>query len=98
METRSTRREVLLNISSGVALMAGMPVYSSQDPAAGSGTPQPAALIDYPKPPFPMQQQGWPGLTSKMSPRPDHGEHSYRGSGRLAGRRALVTGGDSGIG
>jgi NAD(P)-dependent dehydrogenase (short-subunit alcohol dehydrogenase family) len=77
--------------------MAGMPVYSHE--ASAKGTPaQPAALIDYPKPPFPMQQQGWPGLTSRMSPRPDHGEHSYRGSGRLAGRRALVTGGDSGIG
>jgi NAD(P)-dependent dehydrogenase (short-subunit alcohol dehydrogenase family) len=53
---------------------------------------------DYPKPPFPQQQQPWPGLTSQMSPRPDHGESSYRGSGRLAGRRALITGGDSGMG
>ena len=52
----------------------------------------------YPKPPFPKQQQPWPGLCSKMDPRPDHGETSYRGSGRLMGRKALVTGGDSGIG
>jgi hypothetical protein len=52
----------------------------------------------YPKPPFPKQQQPWPGLTSKMDPRPDHGEASYKGSGRLAGRKALLTGGDSGIG
>ena len=52
----------------------------------------------YPKPPFPPQQQEWPGLTSKMTPRPDHGEATYRGSGRLLGRKALVTGGDSGIG
>src|SRR6188474_2938440 len=52
----------------------------------------------YPKPPFKEQSQPWPGLASKMDPRPDHGEKSYRGSGRLAGRKALVTGGDSGIG
>jgi NAD(P)-dependent dehydrogenase (short-subunit alcohol dehydrogenase family) len=77
--------------------MAGMPL-SSQSSSAGSPPPQPAPLIDYPKPPFPTQQQGWPGLTSKMNPRPDHGENSYRGTGRLAGRRALLTGGDSGIG
>src|SRR4051794_39196548 len=52
----------------------------------------------YPKPPFKGQSQPWPGLASKMEPRPDHGEKSYRGSGRLAGRKALVTGGDSGMG
>lgn len=52
----------------------------------------------YPRPPFPEQPQPEPGLAAKMEPRPDHGETSYRGSGRLAGRRALVTGGDSGIG
>ena len=53
---------------------------------------------EYPKPPFPRQQQPWPGLAGKMEPRPDHGETSYQGSGRLEGRKALVTGGDSGIG
>ena len=52
----------------------------------------------YPKPPFKEQQQPWPGLASKMDPRPDHGEKSYKGSGRLAGRKALITGGDSGMG
>lgn len=52
----------------------------------------------YPRPPFPHQEQPWPGLASRMDPRPDHGETSYRGSGRLQGRRALITGGDSGIG
>jgi NAD(P)-dependent dehydrogenase (short-subunit alcohol dehydrogenase family) len=59
-------------------------------------------LIDprdiYPKPPFPEQSQPWPGLASRMSPRPDHGETSYRGRDRLLGRKALITGGDSGIG
>jgi len=52
----------------------------------------------YPQPPFPRQQQPWPGLASQMIPRPDHGEDSYQGSGRLAGRKALITGGDSGMG
>ncbi len=47
---------------------------------------------------FPPQQQDPPGWTGQMTPRPDHGEESYRGSGRLIGRRALITGGDSGIG
>lgn len=48
---------------------------------------------------FPAQEQTrQPGKTDEMSPKPDHGEDSYRGSGRLAGRRALITGGDSGIG
>ena len=48
----------------------------------------------YPKPPFKPQSQPWPGLTGKMEPRPDHGEESYRGSNRLLGRKALITGGD----
>ena len=52
----------------------------------------------YPKPPFRRQPQEWPGLAGLMDPRPDHGETSYQGSGRLLGRKALVTGGDSGIG
>jgi hypothetical protein len=50
------------------------------------------------KPPYPQQRQSPPGRTDAMQPRPDHGEDSYRGSGRLAGRRAIITGGDSGIG
>jgi len=52
----------------------------------------------YPAPPFKRQSQPWPGLASKMDPPPDHGETSYRGSARLAGRKALITGGDSGMG
>ncbi|MFC9917520.1 SDR family oxidoreductase [Agromyces binzhouensis] len=48
--------------------------------------------------PFPQQEQLPPGMTPRMTPQPDHGEYSYRGSGRLSGRRALITGGDSGIG
>jgi NAD(P)-dependent dehydrogenase (short-subunit alcohol dehydrogenase family) len=52
----------------------------------------------HPKPPFKKQQQPWPALAGQMTPRPDHGETTYKGSGRLAGRKALVTGGDSGMG
>jgi NAD(P)-dependent dehydrogenase (short-subunit alcohol dehydrogenase family) len=55
-------------------------------------------VTKFPKPPFPEQFQPWPGLASKMDPIPDHGETSYKGSGRLAGRKALITGGDSGMG
>lgn len=51
-----------------------------------------------PKPPFDTSMQPEPGLAKDMTPRPDHGEESYKGSGRLKGRKALVTGGDSGIG
>jgi NAD(P)-dependent dehydrogenase (short-subunit alcohol dehydrogenase family) len=52
----------------------------------------------YQKPPYPEQQQQPPGLTGKMDPVPDHGEKTYKGSGRLTGKRAVITGGDSGIG
>ena len=55
-------------------------------------------LEQEPKPPFPEQQQPPPGLESEMQPRPDYGEQSYRGSGRLQGKAAIITGGDSGIG
>ena len=61
--------------------------YAMQDP-----------LTQYPQPKFDKQPQSAPGRTKDMDPRPDHGEESYRGFGRLAGRRALITGGDSGIG
>ena len=66
---------------------SGVRQSSKQDPTA-----------QYPQPPFPPQRQEPPGLVSKMVPQPDHGETSYRGSGRLADRKALITGGDSGIG
>lgn len=51
-----------------------------------------------PQPPFAEQSQKAPGITDRMDPTPDHGEDSYRGSGRLKGKRAIITGGDSGIG
>lgn len=55
-------------------------------------------MESFPKPPFPDQPQPMPGRTAAMDPKPDHGETSYRGCGRLEGKKAIVTGGDSGIG
>jgi NAD(P)-dependent dehydrogenase (short-subunit alcohol dehydrogenase family) len=52
----------------------------------------------FPTPPFPRQPQSFPGMTEKMDPRPDHGEATYKGAGKLVGKRAVITGGDSGIG
>src|ERR671934_922090 len=51
-----------------------------------------------PKPPYPKQSQAHPGHEAQMQPRPDFGEQSYRGAQRLVGKKAIVTGGDSGIG
>lgn len=55
-------------------------------------------LTQYPQPEFPDQPQSSPGIDQDMIPKPDHGEKTYQGFGRLLGRKALVTGGDSGIG
>lgn len=55
-------------------------------------------MTDYPTPPFETPRQTMPGTTNAMSPLPDHGEETYRGSGRLTGKKAVITGGDSGIG
>lgn len=55
-------------------------------------------MTDRPKHPQQAQQQNWPGSFQQMQPKPDHGEQSYQGSGRLKGKTAIITGGDSGIG
>jgi NAD(P)-dependent dehydrogenase (short-subunit alcohol dehydrogenase family) len=55
-------------------------------------------MPDYPKPPFASQKQPMPGTTGAVQPRPDHGEKTYKGCGRLKGLKAIITGGDSGIG
>lgn len=100
---RHSRRKFVGGLATGLTAAFAGGVLSeakeSIDPAAvPSQTIKQNPLEQYPKPPFPVQRQEWPGLASKMTPRPDHGEKSYKGSGRLAGRKALVTGGDSGIG
>jgi NAD(P)-dependent dehydrogenase (short-subunit alcohol dehydrogenase family) len=98
------RRQVMGGILAGLATATvSYAASADQTPTkTGEGVRPPAErhnpVTKYPKPPFQSQSQPWPGLASKMSPRPDHGETSYRGSGRLRGRAALVTGGDSGIG
>ena len=68
----------------------------TRDPSNSPPLQDPRNL--YPAPPFARQEQAAPGLACRMQPPPDHGERSYKGSGRLRGRRALITGGDSGIG
>lgn len=96
------RREVLGGIGTGLAFMAASPVFGNAPHAGAKHADGGPALDDplskYPKPPFSPQSQPWPGLCGKMDPIPDHGEKSYRGSGRLKGRKALITGGDSGMG
>jgi NAD(P)-dependent dehydrogenase (short-subunit alcohol dehydrogenase family) len=62
----------------------------------GSMSPEPKR--EETRPPFPEQRQPMPGMTDDMRPRPDHGEESYKGSGRLAGKATIITGADSGIG
>ncbi len=97
MDDQGTTRRTVLGGAAAVGLTIG-----AQGAAAQDGAPATATLRDprtaYTKTPFPEQRQPWPALQGKMTPRPDSGETSYRGSGRLAGRKALVTGGDSGIG
>ncbi len=86
---------------------AGVGIAAAAGPATAQGTQAPPPtgpekIADprglYPKPPFQKQSQPWPGLARDMKPPPDHGETSYKGSGRLLGRKALITGGDSGMG
>src|SRR5437868_944131 len=55
-------------------------------------------MLDYPRPPFAEQKQPVPGITDAMTPVPDHGEKSYKGNNRLNGKKAVITGADSGIG
>jgi len=95
----TTRRQAMTVATIGAAAAAvtgNAAVAQAPSGAARGGKQDPRGK--HPKPPFKTQSQPWPGLASRMEPRPDHGETSYVGSGRLAGRKALVTGGDSGMG
>jgi NAD(P)-dependent dehydrogenase (short-subunit alcohol dehydrogenase family) len=92
------RRELVGAIGVSMATAAlGVRQAAASEPAS-TAAPFVDPTTKYPQPPFPEQHQLWPGLASKMQPRPDHGETSYKGSGRLKGRKALITGGDSGMG
>src|SRR6201995_4682420 len=98
---KMTRRQVVAGLGTTMAALAVSQVLAKttmEQPIADG-----AAKISDPtklhsKPPFKSQPQPWPGLQSKMDPVPDCGETSYKGSGRLTGRKALITGGDSGMG
>ncbi|WP_256004996.1 SDR family oxidoreductase [Pedobacter deserti] len=99
-ENKMSRRQAIGGLGLGIVAAASSPVLGS---AASLGAYSLAPAIEdplskYPRPPFKEQKQAWPGLASQMDPRPDHGETSYKGSGRLTGRKALITGGDSGMG
>jgi NAD(P)-dependent dehydrogenase (short-subunit alcohol dehydrogenase family) len=98
-ENHFSRRQIVGGLGAGMAA-AAIPAFGQDQKAQNSSTAQPLQdpTTKYPKPPFKSQSQPWPGLASKMEPRPDHGENSYKGSGRLMGRKALITGGDSGMG
>jgi NAD(P)-dependent dehydrogenase (short-subunit alcohol dehydrogenase family) len=91
---------MMSGLGSGVAAAVAPAFGQSTNGSAGSNTSKPVEdpKTKYPKPPYNAKQQPWPGLASKMEPPPDHGETSYKGSGRLTGRKALITGGDSGMG
>jgi NAD(P)-dependent dehydrogenase (short-subunit alcohol dehydrogenase family) len=94
-----SRRHVVGGAGIGLAGIA-----ASSAPAIAKGSEDMAVqelqdpTTKYPNPPYKRQSQPWPGLAGKTDPKPDHGEQSHRGSGRLAGRKALITGGDSGMG
>jgi NAD(P)-dependent dehydrogenase (short-subunit alcohol dehydrogenase family) len=98
-----SRRQAVGLVGMGVAATATGAV-AAQPPGQNDSNPpaRQKTMEDprskYPKPPFDEQKQPWPGLARDMNPKPDHGEDSYQGSGRLAGRKALITGGDSGMG
>ena len=99
-ENKMSRRQVVAGLGATIAAAAVSPALAMAGGADksdnGTAISDPTKL--YPKPPFKFQPQPWPGLQSKMDPVPDCGETSYKGSGRLMGRKALITGGDSGMG
>ena len=108
-DNKLSRRKAIGGISVGLATMVAAPGIASAGGIGGAATTDingiggelpelTDPLTKYPAPPFKEQSQPWPGLASKMDPVPDHGEKSYKGSNRLAGRKALITGGDSGMG
>ncbi|MDB5819541.1 MAG: short-chain dehydrogenase/reductase [Rhizobacter sp.] len=104
-KTSTTRRDALAWVGAGIAAAPALLATGGASAQQGGNATQAVTaqpFVDpqtrYPKPPFAKQTQERPGLASRMRPPPDHGERSYKGSGRLAGRKAFITGGDSGIG
>ncbi|WP_137897333.1 SDR family oxidoreductase [Sphingomonas sp. 2SG] len=94
MTDQTNRRDLFKGAAVvGAAAVAGSAIAQT-GPAAAPADPR----TKFTNQPFPEQKQKWPALQREMKPVPDCGEASYRGSGKLTGRKALVTGGDSGIG
>lgn len=101
-ETQSmSRRKAVTGLAMGITSVMAVPAMAANGNNVSNDVPN-VDLEDprnkYAKPPFKEQSQEWPGLANKMTPKPDHGEKSYKGAGRLKGRKALITGGDSGMG
>ena len=96
--TQFDRRSFVAGLGTTLTLASGLIAQASSSAAPRGRDELRDPKTKYPAPPFEGQSQPWPGLASKMKPVPDHGEKTYRGSGRLVGRKALITGGDSGMG
>lgn len=98
-DRKHTRRTILGTTAAGLTTVAlsGTDTVAQQTSQAGTASPR-DPKTRYRTEPFAEQKQPWPALASRMDPPPDHGEQSYKGTGRLLGRKALITGGDSGIG
>lgn len=98
-ENTISRRKALGGIGAVIATTVVTPTLANGfNSESDTSSPMEDPTKKYPQPPFKEQEQPWPGLASRMDPKPDHGEKSYKGSGRLKGRKALITGGDSGMG
>jgi NAD(P)-dependent dehydrogenase (short-subunit alcohol dehydrogenase family) len=93
-----SRRGVMGGAAAGLVSATGSATAQTAGSSPSGAVAKDDPTTKYPKPPFRSQSQPWPGLAGQMDPRPDHGETSYKGSGRLQGRKALITGGDSGMG
>ena len=93
-----SRRHLMAGIGATAAAVAVPSAMGQSTAAMNTSQPVEDPTTKYPKPPYTSPFQPWPGLASRMVPPPDHGEKSYKGSGRLTGRKALITGGDSGMG
>jgi hypothetical protein len=97
-DTSISRRRLVGALGASLAASAVPAAVEAQTSAASTAQPVADPTTKYPKPPYTSAFQPWPGLASQMTPPPDHGETSYKGSGRLLNRKALITGGDSGMG
>src|ERR1700746_3305137 len=90
---KNSRRRIVGGAIGATVAAAGSAIAKDANRPEDSEIRMDDPVSKFPKPPFKRQTQPWPGLARDMDPRPDHGENTYHGSGRLAGRKALITGG-----